>query len=337
MTVSTTSNRISYTGNGSTTVFAFPYKFIATSDIKVYVSGTLQTSGYTVGTPSDTGANVTFTTAPASAAPIVILSDPARTQSTSLPSTGPFPAKTVETAFDKLTLITQRLYDLASRALTLSDADTSTANLTVPTPVPRRALIWDVTGTSLTNSSYDPDTGSAAAASAAASATAAASSASTASTAATSAASSATSAATSATNAAAAVTSAIGVTVQGYDAATAKTNVTQSYSKAQRGAVVALTDAASITSDFATGNNFSVTLGGNRTLANPSNLVVGQSGVITVTQDATGSRTLAFASNWKFPSGTAPTLTTTANAVDEIAYYVDSSSRIAARLIADVR
>jgi hypothetical protein len=59
--------------------------------------------------------------------------------------------------------------------------------------------------------------------------------------------------------------------------------VTQSFTKAQRGTVVALTDGATITPDFATGNNFSVTLGGNRTLANPSNLTAGQSGVIVVT------------------------------------------------------
>jgi hypothetical protein len=117
----------------------------------------------------------------------------------------------------------------------------------------------------------------------------------------------------------------------------AATNAAQSFSAAQRGTVVALTDGATITPDFAAGNNFSVTLGGNRTLANPSNLTAGQSGTIVITQDGTGSRTLAYGSNWKFPGGTAPTLTTTANAVDVIALYVESSSRITARLISDVK
>jgi hypothetical protein len=98
-----------------------------------------------------------------------------------------------------------------------------------------------------------------------------------------------------------------------------------------------LTDGATITADLAVANNFSVTLGGNRTLANPSNQTAGQSGVIVITQDGTGSRTLAYGSNWKFPSGTAPTLTTTANAVDVLVYYVESSSRITARLVADVK
>jgi hypothetical protein len=117
----------------------------------------------------------------------------------------------------------------------------------------------------------------------------------------------------------------------------AATNAAQSFSAAQRGTVMALTDGATITPDFAAGNNFSVTLGGNRTLANPSNLTAGQSGTIVITQDGTGSRTLAYGSNWKSPGGTAPTLTTTASAVDVIAYYVESASRITARLISDVK
>jgi len=90
----------------------------------------------------------------------------------------------------------------------------------------------------------------------------------------------------------------------------------------------ALTDAATITPDLAASCNFSVTLGGNRTLANPSNITAGQSGSIFVTQDGTGSRTLAFGSYWDFAGGTAPTLTTTASAVDRIDYIVRSSTSI---------
>ena len=114
-------------------------------------------------------------------------------------------------------------------------------------------------------------------------------------------------------------------------------DVVQSYSKAQRGTVVALTDAATIATDLSLGNNFSVTLGGNRTLGAPTNQTAGQSGVIIVTQDGTGGRTLAYNSVFKFPGGTAPTLTTAANAVDVIAYYVESATRISARLIADLK
>ena len=129
----------------------------------------------------------------------------------------------------------------------------------------------------------------------------------------------------------------IGTDVQAYDADTAKTDVVQSFSVAQRGSITALTDGATITPDFAAANNYSVTLGGNRTLANPTNLTAGQSGVIVITQDGTGSRTLAYGSYFKFAGGTAPTLTTTAAAVDVLAYYVESSTRITAKLIADVK
>ena len=104
--------------------------------------------------------------------------------------------------------------------------------------------------------------------------------------------------------------------------------VTQSFTKAQRGTPVALTDAATIAVDLSLGNNFTVTLAGNRTLGAPTNVTAGQSGVIVVTQDGTGSRTLAYNSVYKFAGGTAPTLTTTASAVDVLACYVESSTRI---------
>ena len=110
----------------------------------------------------------------------------------------------------------------------------------------------------------------------------------------------------------------------------------QSFSAAQRGAISALTDGTTITADFALANNFSVTLGGNRTLANPSNLTAGQSGAIFISQDGTGSRTLAFGSYWDFSGGTAPTLTTTASAVDLLVYTVRSTTSIHAQLITNL-
>ncbi len=111
----------------------------------------------------------------------------------------------------------------------------------------------------------------------------------------------------------------------------------QTWTKAQRGAIVALTDGATITPDFAEGNNFSVTLGGSRTLANPTNLVAGQSGVIHISQDATGGRALSFGGYWKFENGEVPTLTATANALDVLAYEVKSTTLIVARLMTDVK
>ena len=100
--------------------------------------------------------------------------------------------------------------------------------------------------------------------------------------------------------------------------------------------IAALTDAATIAVDMGTANNFSVTLGGNRTLGNPTNLLPGQSGIIYITQDGTGSRTLAYSSFWDFSNGTAPTLTTTAGAVDALIYSVRTSTAIVSVLINNV-
>ena len=83
-----------------------------------------------------------------------------------------------------------------------------------------------------------------------------------------------------------------------------------------------LTDAATITPDFSDNTVFSVTLGGNRTIANPTNMVVGQTGSIFIAQDATGSRTLAWGSYWDFINGAAPTISTTASAVDRVDFIV---------------
>jgi hypothetical protein len=117
----------------------------------------------------------------------------------------------------------------------------------------------------------------------------------------------------------------------------ASLSTAQTFTAAQRGTISTLTDAATITPDFAVANNFSVTLGGNRTLANPSNLTAGQSGCIYISQDGSGSKTLAYGTAWDFAGGTAPTLSTAANAVDVLVYAVRTTGSIAAQLIKDVK
>ncbi|MAR51498.1 MAG: hypothetical protein CML42_10275 [Rhodobacteraceae bacterium] len=112
------------------------------------------------------------------------------------------------------------------------------------------------------------------------------------------------------------------------DPDTAKTDVAQTYTAAQRGTITTLTDGATVTPDFAVSNNYVLTLGGNRTIANPTNLTAGQSGSIFLVQDGTGSRTAAWGSYWDFAGGTAPTLTTTAAAVDRVDYVVRTTGSI---------
>lgn len=95
--------------------------------------------------------------------------------------------------------------------------------------------------------------------------------------------------------------------------------------------ITTLTDGATITPDFSASCNFTVTLGGNRTMANPTNAIAGQSGSIFIIQDGSGNRTLNWGSNWDFTNGgVAPTLSTGANAVDRVDYIVRSATSIQA-------
>ena len=89
----------------------------------------------------------------------------------------------------------------------------------------------------------------------------------------------------------------------------------------------ALTSSTAITIDMSTAQNHSVTLAHNTTF-DISNGTAGQTGSILITQDGTGSRTASFSSKFKFAGATAPTLTTTASAVDRIDYFIVSSSLI---------
>ena len=101
--------------------------------------------------------------------------------------------------------------------------------------------------------------------------------------------------------------------------------------------ITALSDGSTITIDMATACHHSVTLGGNRTFAAPSNQVVGQSGSIFITQDGTGSRTASFNSAFKFVSGVAPTLSTAASAIDRIDYIIKSSNVIQCAVSLDIK
>jgi hypothetical protein len=187
MTISSTTNRVSYTGNGATTAFSFPYKFLANADL-VVIKRTIAdgtevvqtiTTHYTVtGAGDANGGTVTMLSAPAATHQIIIYRDPAITQAVDLVENDSLPVEaSIETPLDKLTMICQRLKDRLDRAFRLSDGDT-TGGTTSVVPVANRALVFDASG-DLTTSTYDPDalvtsvTASAAAAAADAVATAA--------------------------------------------------------------------------------------------------------------------------------------------------------------------
>ena len=84
----------------------------------------------------------------------------------------------------------------------------------------------------------------------------------------------------------------------------------------------------SVTLDFKTNQNFVLTFTGNVTLANPSTETAGQSGVIVCIQDGTGSRTLSLGTDYETAGGAGITLSTAANAVDVIPYFVKAAGSI---------
>ena len=117
------------------------------------------------------------------------------------------------------------------------------------------------------------------------------------------------------------------VTAHATAADIAKTDVAQSFSAAQRGTISALgVQTSTVTLDLATANHFSLTANGNITIANPSNITAGQGGSIVIT--ANGSYTTSFGSQWRFATGSAPTMSTTAGKQDRLDYYVVSSNTI---------
>ena len=128
-----------------------------------------------------------------------------------------------------------------------------------------------------------------------------------------------------------------GTTVYGMPLGNADLGAAQTFTKAQRGAPVELPAlVGTVTPDFALGNNWKGTLTGNITLANPSNLVAGQSGIIAITNGAT-PYTIAYGSYFKGLGGVLPALTGGPSAKDSLAYYVDNATQITITSLGDIR
>lgn len=105
-------------------------------------------------------------------------------------------------------------------------------------------------------------------------------------------------------------------------------NVNNAWIKAQAGYTVSSSETGAFTFDYDTYQNFVVTLGGNITFSNPTTENVGQSGVIVLVQDVTGSRTLSLGTDYETVGGTGITLSTAANSVDVLPYYVKAADSI---------
>ena len=154
MTVATTTNKISYTGNGSTTVFAYNYRILTDSDLQVYVDGTLKSlsTHYTVSGAGDaSGGNVTFTSGntPPDTKKVVIIRNMPQTQATDYVANDPFPAETHEEALDKLTMIAQDVQKDVDESFRFASTVTDAGTITIDKNASDRAslvLAFDSSG-----------------------------------------------------------------------------------------------------------------------------------------------------------------------------------------------
>ena len=161
MTISTTTNRATYTGNGVTVAFSFPYAFFAQADLVVVetiIATGVQTTKtltthYTISGSVDalghysSGGTVTAVTAPASTVTWTIYRDPTATQTTDLVENDPMPAESIEAALDYQTMLNQRTRDIATRCLQQPEGDSATIDR-LPAKVDRasRYLGFDADG-----------------------------------------------------------------------------------------------------------------------------------------------------------------------------------------------
>jgi hypothetical protein len=161
MTISSTTSKNTYNGDGSTTVFAYTFEILENTSILVQLKNTSTgvittktlTTDYTVsGVGSSSGGNVTFVVAPPSGNTVLLIRSEAFTQLTHYPEYGTFPASTHEQALDRLTMLTQQLYENVSRAIVV-DPTITTFNGTVPTPIANQFLAINAAGTGLALSS----------------------------------------------------------------------------------------------------------------------------------------------------------------------------------------
>jgi hypothetical protein len=355
MTVSTTANTITYTGNNSTTAFAFPYLFYAEGDLVVTLDGVVQTitTHYTVtGEGVGGGGTVTFVTAPGTGVEVIIQRIVSYVQSTDLENFDGNPADVTEKQLDLLAMMAQQLNEQNDRtihvpigtSLTSNDIsgtiDTTERIMTMTTAGPAVKTLAEVdtaldtiftglaaedflkyNGTNWinrtpTNVRTDLGLGTLATQNDA----------------------------DLTTDVTGILPSANGGTANGFTKFSGPTTTektftlpdasetlmalgqAQEHTKTHNFNATTLTDAATIAWDAESNQVASVTLTDNRTLGAPTNLVDGATYILIVKQDGTGGRTLAYNAVFKFPGASAPTLSTGINDVDILTFISDGTN-----------
>jgi hypothetical protein len=158
MTVSSSVNQVTYSGNSATTVFPVNFYFLANSHIKVVlVSNNIETvqtitSQYTVtGAGNPAGGSVTMLTPPATGTQLIIVRNVPATQETDYLANDPFPAESHERALDKLTMLVQQVELEADRALKIPLSSLPTTSTELPVPSASKLLAWNSNASAITN------------------------------------------------------------------------------------------------------------------------------------------------------------------------------------------
>lgn len=342
--------RRQYTATGGQTVFDFPIPFFADGDLTVWLTPVGQaaddaadlltiTTEYTVtGANTQDGGQITLVT-PATAGDIITIErivDIARLSD--FQTSGDLLSETLNKEQDTEIFIAQQLRQDIERCIILPKTSTSDANLELPEPEALNYLRWNSAGDQLENadgttSSASDVTFTPAGGVASTDVQAAIAELDTEKEPADAAIAKTDEAANFTAGLQAGgsdvlVDSDIGSTVQAYDADTAKTDTNQSWTAAQRGNTETANKTGNVTLDFDTYQHFVITLTGNVTLDNPTTEAVGQSGFMTIIQDATGGRTISLGTDYETAGGSGLSLSSAANARDIVPYAVSATGSI---------
>ena len=348
MTISTTNSRNDYTASSSQTTFAYTFPVTAESDILVYQDGTLKTISTHYSVSATPTGNVVFNSGLDSGVKVAIVRALPLTQSIDYVENDPFSAETHEDALDRLTIIAQQIDEEVGRTIKLA-ASSTTSNLTIPEPSADKYLAWNAAADALENkdiASLDAlvlpvavasggtglatltdggvligkGTADIEAMAVLANSEMIVGDGTT------------NPVAESGATLRTSIGVAIGSDVQAFDAQNALTDVAQTFTAAQRGTVTDIgSQASTVTVNLDTSNNHKVTLSGNAAFASPTGLdsdAIGQCGSIFITQDAGGTNAPTFHAAFDFVGGTAPTMTSTGDAVDRLDYIVVSATRL---------
>jgi hypothetical protein len=161
MTVSSSVNKVTYSGNSATTVFPVNYYFLENSHLQVILVSnnveTIQTitSQYTVtGAGNPAGGSVTMLTPPPTGTQLIIVRNVPATQETDYLANDPFPAESHERALDKLTMLVQQNSTDIDRALKIPLSSLATTSTELPVPSANKLLAWNSNASAVTN--FDP-------------------------------------------------------------------------------------------------------------------------------------------------------------------------------------